>query len=546
LQISLNLILEHLSDLYPVPGPEVELDKTFPDVKLLSKYDRSLSSDVLYVTTEENARDFLELYMPDKLPVLHIICMARSKSEAESLPGNFRWIYISGVYHLFMLYNRVHDLFYRLTGWASSLNEIILGRQEMQAVLDASGSILPYAMMVWDAAFNVCAISKGDFDAPEVVRRIRQTGYFPRETVDFVLKRQLLGNESNKATRYLPGSSVPSGHGVFIRHYFHHNRRFFSMAVYADWERVSVGQRELMEHLFDCMGEHIARNASQVREYHFLYESFLAGLLDGSLTDPVTISEKAKIFHIDEKASYRIFKIELREFRSSVARYLIERFSQSYPQIKYLIYREAIVMLRDVPAVFSGRAEESLDRFEEILDTVDARCGISSTFHELGSIRNAYQQAAAALDLGRRLSVPGQRIYLYKQYYLDHLFDIAKDTIDMNAFYYKKLNILIQNDLQRGNNNIELLETYLKSNMSAVITAARLHLHRNSVIYRIKRIEELINADMSDYDTVLRIGVSLRALRYLALKDPGRSDLKRLFCAIDRRPQTDDSPAAAE
>lgn len=68
----------------------------------------------------------------------------------------------------------------------------------------------------------------------------------------------------------------------------------------------------------------------------------------------------------------------------------------------------------------------------------------------------------------------------------------------------------------------ELLETLevLVNNLGARnVTANALHLHRNTLIYRIKKIENQTGYDLSDPNSILEIALALRIKKFLEIKD---------------------------
>ena len=67
-------------------------------------------------------------------------------------------------------------------------------------------------------------------------------------------------------------------------------------------------------------------------------------------------------------------------------------------------------------------------------------------------------------------------------------------------------------------NESELLETLevLVNNLGARnVTANALHLHRNTLIYRIKKIENQTGYDLSDPNSILEIALALRIKKFL-------------------------------
>ena len=58
--------------------------------------------------------------------------------------------------------------------------------------------------------------------------------------------------------------------------------------------------------------------------------------------------------------------------------------------------------------------------------------------------------------------------------------------------------------LEDEKNNTELyysLKVYLLCENNVTAAAKRLHIHRNTLVYRLKRIREIIGGDMNDYET---------------------------------------------
>lgn len=60
---------------------------------------------------------------------------------------------------------------------------------------------------------------------------------------------------------------------------------------------------------------------------------------------------------------------------------------------------------------------------------------------------------------------------------------------------------------------IETLEIYLAANRSLIEAARHLHLHRNAVVYRIKKIVELLDVDLEDADTRFLLELACRVRR---------------------------------
>ncbi|HET7771977.1 MAG TPA: helix-turn-helix domain-containing protein, partial [Chloroflexota bacterium] len=70
-------------------------------------------------------------------------------------------------------------------------------------------------------------------------------------------------------------------------------------------------------------------------------------------------------------------------------------------------------------------------------------------------------------------------------------------------------------DLRTGQNYVETLETYFACHGNLSQTAQRLHHHRNSLLYRIGRIQEICGVDLEDAEARLSLQVALKARRLI-------------------------------
>ena len=74
---------------------------------------------------------------------------------------------------------------------------------------------------------------------------------------------------------------------------------------------------------------------------------------------------------------------------------------------------------------------------------------------------------------------------------------------------------LLEYDKKNNTDNYHILYTYLQSNRKTTEAAKVLHMHRNNVTYRVKRIEELFGLDLEDPQMRLKVQYSFCILDLL-------------------------------
>ncbi len=124
-----------------------------------------------------------------------------------------------------------------------------------------------------------------------------------------------------------------------------------------------------------------------------------------------------------------------------------------------------------------------------------------------GAVSAAAREAEQALEMGRRLHGPAaatafSELGLYRFLYA------LQPRPELRAFGEEVLGGLRQRD--RTGVLMATLRAYLAVNGSPTDAAARLHLHRNTVLYRLQRIEQILQRDLRDADVRLTLHLALK------------------------------------
>ncbi|MFS3130551.1 helix-turn-helix domain-containing protein [Nocardioides sp. Bht2] len=123
--------------------------------------------------------------------------------------------------------------------------------------------------------------------------------------------------------------------------------------------------------------------------------------------------------------------------------------------------------------------------------------------------RDAYQQSLSLLQV---LAASGQpeRTIGAKDLGLARLLLGVKDPSELIAFATETLGPIQEYDQRRNGGLVETLRTYFQHACNAQETGRRLHLHANSVGYRLKRISELLGIEnLGDPQVLLRLELAL-------------------------------------
>ena len=123
------------------------------------------------------------------------------------------------------------------------------------------------------------------------------------------------------------------------------------------------------------------------------------------------------------------------------------------------------------------------------------------------AVASAAREAEQALTMGRRL-FGDDRATAFNDLGLYRLLYALQPLPELETFRDDALARL--RDKDRNGVLLQTLAAYLASNGSPTDAADRLHLHRNTVLYRLGRIEELLGVDLRDAEVRLTLHLALK------------------------------------
>ena len=135
--------------------------------------------------------------------------------------------------------------------------------------------------------------------------------------------------------------------------------------------------------------------------------------------------------------------------------------------------------------------------------------GIGRVAKDIQQISHSYREAQQALEIGRRLFGEGKIHYFARLGIYRLLFHLYGHQ-ELSDFYQETLGPLVESDSRSNNALIETLECFFNCNGNLSETARTMHLHRNSLLYRLGRIEELLGQSLEDPELRLSLLIALK------------------------------------
>lgn len=274
-----------------------------------------------------------------------------------------------------------------------------------------------------------------------------------------------------------------------------------------------------------------AKQISEVK--HQLRQDFFDDLLQGRIESINAVRSLAEIHSMDINKTYMCMVTKLirhkddnsEDGRNNFLKIknemisLIDRAARRHEILTVSIYRsDLVISFINVPEkrrrlrsweILDGMPEEVQEEAERLYP-LTVRIGIGTPIDHFLDLKASYYQANEAI---RHVGAEeGSGTGYFENYIVDQLINSVKDRDILNSFAEMSLGPLLKYDREHGTNLVQTLAVYFDCNGNVSIAAKKLFLHRNSLIYRMDRIKEVLNTDLRNPTELLTLQVGLRVL----------------------------------
>ena len=141
----------------------------------------------------------------------------------------------------------------------------------------------------------------------------------------------------------------------------------------------------------------------------------------------------------------------------------------------------------------------------------EAKIGVSDLSLDISQIPISFKQAVDVINLGFRIDLD-TTVFFYDEWQTYYMLDSTMDEEELRALANTVWD-LYQEDKENNTCYIETLEVFIKHKFNLSKAAADIHLHRNSLVYRLNKIRDILSIDLDEQYNLFKIQLSLQALR---------------------------------
>ena len=145
---------------------------------------------------------------------------------------------------------------------------------------------------------------------------------------------------------------------------------------------------------------------------------------------------------------------------------------------------------------------------------VSVNMGIGKVFIGADSIKKSVTEARKANKVIKTDGETGNLRY-YDEIGIYRIFFNLSDDKVLRNLLTETLGAIMQYDDENGSDMVHTLEVFLEQGCNIAAATDALYVHRNTVKYRIKRIEEIMNIDLKDVTVQFNLRLAFKIMHYL-------------------------------
>lgn len=387
----------------------------------------------------------------------------------------------------------------------------------LQYLVDTATQIFGNPVYVVDLQYKYLAMSAGLIPDHAFFHAESQSGYISEEGIRSIRANRLDEKVRRSNTAYYYVSDVVDKgmlvdavriQGIEVGHIM----MLESERPFRDFDA------DFFHRFSNLISMELQKDSAYARNKGVMYSYFLSDLLDNPGQDVSRIRQRLRLLGYNLKETFYIVAIPPAGHSTSDLQLnvILERLVQIFSGSIYVIYEDTIVFFIS-RALFQNLSEYEMTELSDYLSANQLKAGVSNFFRHLEDMRYFYQQAVDAVNLGLKLKDPSP-VYYYSDYYVYKMLETAEDhSANIRFLIHPGLMNLYLYDQQKQTELIATLREYLHHPGQTSLAAKNLHIHKNTLLYRLGKIKELIGCELEVGEEYMNMNLSLMIMKYLGM-----------------------------
>lgn len=482
------------------------------DIRIIAKNQIRFKESTLYLSTTELLPD---REIPDSFTVF---CYGKPIAFSDYSNAAFHVVYFGEEISQAELFNITIENMTetpKISRATHILMNTLFSGKGLQHLVDAASEIFGNPIYVVDLQHKYLAISSGIFPDNAFLQKENESPYIREEGILYIRKNRI-DEKARKSTLPIYFFNEMAGHGTLISTIKIDGIEVGHIMIQEFEHKFRETDAELLYHFTKLVSMELQKNSVFTDNKGVMYSYFLADLLKNPDSNATAIKNRLEALGFKLKSDLYIMAIPAASYHHSNLglEVILQNIKNILVGSLYAIYENTIVFLISKDR-YQEFTEYERDRLTDFLESNHLKAGISNFFNALEEAPLFYRQALEALKLAEHMNAQ-TCIYYYKDYYFYHMFRLLeKESTEIRYLIHPGLMQLYLYDQEKGTAFIETLREYLVCPGQPSVIAKKLHIHKNTLLYRMGKIKEITNCEFITGEDFMNFNLSFKIMAYL-------------------------------
>lgn len=227
----------------------------------------------------------------------------------------------------------------------------------------------------------------------------------------------------------------------------------------------------------------------------FLKEFISKNIFDRSSENGSSLKDLFETYEEFLRPGFLVAAVRPRVYNDSIVAEIRQRVCENYEGVYCYEKQNVLYMLFTGTQAKEGK--QTAVFFEKLLSGLRCVCGLTRVFSDIELIAGKQLIAHDMMELGAREDK--EKTVFDEENYSERIFYLAiVDKYGKSAYREYDFELLEREDRENGTQFYHTLKEYLLCGCNVGLTAGRLFIHRNTMIYRLTKIKEILKSDIND------------------------------------------------
>lgn len=214
----------------------------------------------------------------------------------------------------------------------------------------------------------------------------------------------------------------------------------------------------------------------------------------------------------------------------NLQRLIYDNFSLYNHKVITMKRNNSIIFMVNTKNLETKRLATILDKIKSKISskysTLNFRVGLGNAYIRIQDLKKSYYEAEKSIQILKCENENTQTLFYQHSSIYNLLLNISDKAV-LSSFSNDVLGPLFEHDKVNNLNLIDTLETFLKENCNMVLAANKLFIHKNTLKYRIQKIQELLNCDLNNVDDCAKIDIAFKISKLVYYSSMPHNNYKR-------------------